>query len=69
MIKEKNDVVRATVTYNPSMVASGVALAVTGVRGEKLGNTYHGVPSRIILGAELVEAGNADSFYFPDSAY
>lgn len=69
MIKEGNKVVRATVTYNPSMVASGVALAVAGLQGEKLGNTYHGVPSRIILGAELVNASNADSFYFPKSAY
>jgi hypothetical protein len=30
---------------------------------------YHTVPSRIILGAELVESANAQNYYFPESAY
>jgi ribose transport system substrate-binding protein len=69
MIMDGDSQVRATVTYNPSMVASGVALAIAGVRGDKLGNMYHTVPSRIILGAELVESANAQNYYFPESAY
>ena len=68
MIMEDNPVVRATVTYNPSMVASGVVLAVAGVKGETVGNLYH-TPSRVIIGADLVVKGNADQFYYPDAAF
>jgi ribose transport system substrate-binding protein len=51
------------------MVASGIALAVTGVKGDKLGNMYHTVPSRVILAAELVDSNNVKDFYTPDAAY
>jgi ribose transport system substrate-binding protein len=68
MIMEEDPVVRATVTYNPSMVASGVVLAVAGVKGEKVGNLYH-TPSRVIIGADLVVKGNADQFYYPKAAF
>lgn len=68
MIMEDNPVVRATVTYNPSMVASGVALAVAGVKGETVGNLYH-TPSRVIIGADLVVKDNAESFYYPTAAF
>ncbi|GAB3481702.1 substrate-binding domain-containing protein [Marinomonas epiphytica] len=68
MIQDGNDVVRATVTYSPSMIASGIALAVHGVKGEQLGHLYH-QPSRVILGADLVTADNAAEYYFEDAAY
>jgi ribose transport system substrate-binding protein len=69
MIKsDSNKMVRATVTYPPSMIASGVALAVHGVKHEKLGDLYD-EPSRIILGAQLVTDENAAEFYFEDSPY
>jgi ribose transport system substrate-binding protein len=68
MIMEDNPVVRATVTYNPSMVASGVALAVAGVKGETVGNLYH-TPSRVIIGADLVVKSNAKNFYYPTAAF
>jgi len=68
MIMDDNPVVRATVTYNPSMVASGVVLAVAGVKGETVGNLYHS-PSRVIIGADLVLKENAKKFYFPASAF
>jgi ribose transport system substrate-binding protein len=69
MVMDGDQVVRATVTYPPSMVASGIALAVTGVKGDKLGNMYHTVPSRVILAAELVDSNNVKDFYTPDAAY
>lgn len=68
MIIDGHPIVRSTVTYSPSMVASGIALAVAGVKGENLGNMYH-KPTRVILGAELVNADNAADFYFPDAAF
>ncbi|MEI6896339.1 MAG: substrate-binding domain-containing protein [Psychromonas sp.] len=69
MIMDGDKVVRATVTYPPSMVASGVALAVIGLKGEKLGKMYHTVPSRVILAAELVDKTNVSDFYMPSAAY
>ncbi|MFT6656188.1 MAG: ribose transport system substrate-binding protein [Marinomonas primoryensis] len=68
MIQHNNKMVRATVTYSPSMIASGIALAVHGVKNEKLGYLYH-EPSRVILGADLVTKENAAEYYFKDAAY
>ncbi len=68
MIIDGDPVVRSTVTYSPSMVASGIALAVAGVKDETMGDLYH-KPTRVILGAELVVKENAESFYFPDAAF
>lgn len=68
MILDDNPVVRSTVTYSPSMVASGIALAVAGVKNETMGNMYH-KPTRVILGAELVVKDNAKDYYFPDAAF
>ncbi|MEM5527210.1 substrate-binding domain-containing protein [Gammaproteobacteria bacterium AS21] len=68
MIIDDNPVVRATVTYSPSMVASGIALAVAGVKNETLGNLYH-KPTRVILGAELIDKSNAKENYFPEAAF
>lgn len=69
MIKDDHPVVKATVTYPPSMVASAIALANTGVRGNTLGDMYHHVPARIVLGAELITEDNAKDFYVEDAAY
>lgn len=68
MIIDDNPIVRSTVTYSPSMVASGIALAVAGVKNETMGNMYH-KPTRVILGAELVVKDNAKDYYFPDAAF
>ncbi|WP_148864265.1 substrate-binding domain-containing protein [Marinobacter fonticola] len=69
MIKDDHPVVQATVTYPPSMVASAIALANTGVRGKNLGDMYHHVPARIVLDAELITEENAKNFYVEDAAY
>jgi len=68
MIMEGNPIVRATVTYSPSMVASGVVFGVKGARGEKVGSLYH-TPSRVILAADLVVKENADAYYYPTAAF
>ncbi|MFT2112343.1 substrate-binding domain-containing protein [Marinomonas sp. 2405UD68-3] len=68
LIQHDNKLVRATVTYSPSMIASGIALAVHGIKGEKIGHLFH-EPSRVILGADLVTKENAADYYFADAAY
>lgn len=69
MIRNDHPVVRGTVTYPPNMIASAIALAVHGVKGERLGDMYHGVPSRVILAADLITGGNVEEFYQPEAAY
>jgi ribose transport system substrate-binding protein len=68
LIQHDHQLVRATVTYSPSMIASGIALAVHGVKHEKMGHLFH-TPSRLILGADLVTKENASEYYFEDAAY
>ncbi len=70
MIMEGDPLVRADVTYPPSMIASGVSLAVKGVKNQTLEGFYqHQIPSRIILAAELITRENAEEYYVPESVY
>ena len=73
MIKKVMDgdpLVKADVTYPPSMIATGISLAVFGVTGEPLEGFYQQkVPSEIILAAELVTPENAHLYYEPDSVF
>lgn len=69
MIRDDHPMVKGTVTYPPNMIASAIALAVHGVKGERLGDMYHGIPSRVILAADLITADNVEDFYEPDAAY
>ncbi|EAR08041.1 substrate-binding domain-containing protein [Reinekea blandensis] len=69
MVRNGDPLVQATVTYSPSMVASAIALAVHGAHGEHLGDMYHGVPSRVVLAADLITEDNADEFYQAEAAY
>jgi ribose transport system substrate-binding protein len=73
MIKKVLDgdaLVQADVTYPPSMIASGISLAIYGARQQPLAGFYQGkAPSHIVLAAELVTKANAKAYYQPDSIY
>lgn len=73
MVKKVMDgdpLVKADVTYPPSMIASGVSIAVMSLRGQKLNNFYQSkIPSKIILSAELITKQNAKNYYVPDSIF
>jgi len=70
MVMDGDPLVRADVTYPPSMIASGISLAVMGVKDEHLEGFYQQkIPSRIILAAELVTRDNAADYYVPESIY
>ncbi|HNV36657.1 MAG TPA: ABC transporter substrate-binding protein, partial [Rectinema sp.] len=63
MIKKIIDgdpLVQADVTYPPSMIATGISLAVYGSRNQPLPGFYQAkIPSKIILAAELITKENA----------
>ena len=71
MVKDGDPLVKADVTYPPSMIATGISAAIMAMRGEMPGNWYyqHQWPSKIIVPAELVTPENASKYYEPDSIY
>ena len=70
MILDGDPLVRADVTYPPSMIATGISLGVMGVKGEVWNGFYqHKLPSKIILAAELITRENAHEYYMPDSIF
>jgi len=70
MVMDGDKQVRADVTYPPSMIGTGISMAVMSLRGEKLNGFYQNqIPSKIILAAELITVGNAKSYYEPDSIF
>jgi len=69
-IIDNDPLVKADVTYPPSMIATGISMAVFAMRGQPLEGFYQQqIPSRIILAAELITADNAELYYEPDSIF
>ncbi len=69
-IMDGDPLIRADVTYPPSMAATAVSMAVMGLRGQPLEGFYQQkIPSEIILAAELITPENAEVYYEPDSVY
>jgi len=70
MIMDGNKLVRADVTYPPSMAATAISLAVMGLRNKPLSGFYQNkIPSKIVLAAELITQANAKDYYEPESIY
>ncbi len=69
-IMDNDKLVKATVTYPPSMAATAVSLCVYGLRNERLNGFYQNkIPSKVILAAELITKDNAKDYYFEESIY
>ncbi|PIE32877.1 ribose ABC transporter substrate-binding protein [candidate division KSB3 bacterium] len=70
MVMDGDPLVRADVTYPPSMVATSISLAVQGLRGQPLNGFYQKkIPSKVILASELIVQENAADYYYPDSVF
>ncbi|MFP4461702.1 MAG: ABC transporter substrate-binding protein [Thermotogota bacterium] len=69
-VMDNDPLVKADVTYPPSMIATGISMAVMSLRGEELNGFYqHQIPSKIILAAELILPENAEEYYEPESIF
>ena len=69
-VMDGDPLVQADVTYPPSMIASGISLAIYGARNQPLPGFYQGkIPSKIVLAAELITKQNAKSYYQPESIF
>lgn len=70
MVIDGDPLVRADVTYPPSMIATAISLAVKGIKGIPLDGFYQmKIPSRVILASELIVPENANDYYYPDSVF
>ncbi|HPB86725.1 MAG TPA: ABC transporter substrate-binding protein [Thermotogota bacterium] len=70
MVMDGDKQVRADVTYPPSMIGTGISMAVMSLRGAKLNGFYQNqIPSKIILAAELITVQNAINYYEPESIF
>jgi len=69
-VLDNDSLVKADVTYPPSMIATGISMAVLSLRGEPLNGFYQKqIPSKIILAAELITPENAADYYVPESIF
>jgi ribose transport system substrate-binding protein len=70
MVMEGDPLVRADVTYPPSMIATAISLAVKGIRNMPLDGFYQKkIPAKVILASELIVQENAKDYYYPDSVF
>ena len=66
MIMENDPLVKATITYSPAMISTGIEAALAGLRNG--GRTPEG-KKEIIIPSRIVLNNNAAEYYFPASIY
>ncbi len=70
MIIDGHPLVKATVTYHPSMIADGIDYAVDVVKGKK-SDDFHNkdTSTRVVIPSELITKENVMDHYEPESVY
>jgi ribose transport system substrate-binding protein len=69
-IMDGDPLIRADATYPPDVVATGVSVAVVGLRGRVYEGFYQKkLPLRMILPSELITKDNAKNYYVPSAAF
>jgi ribose transport system substrate-binding protein len=70
MIMDGDPLVRANATYPPDVVATGVSMAVVGMRERVFEGFYQKkLPLRMILASELITKANAKAYYHADAVF
>ncbi len=65
-ILDGDPLVKATVSYSPAMIETGMDQALAGLRNGKVPPEGK---KEIIIPSEIITRENAEKFYFPDSVY
>ncbi len=69
-ILDGDPLVRATVTYTPSLIATSISFGALASRGRNFEGFYQNqVPSLVTIRSELVTRENAARYYIPDSVF
>jgi ribose transport system substrate-binding protein len=67
MIMDGDPMIAADFTYPPSMIATGIHIAATALRGGK--DVQKVLPSHLVMDVDVVVRENAERYYFPESVY
>jgi len=66
----KNDpMFPADITYPPSMIATGIQLAVGVLEGGNRESIMRFMPKHLMIDVELITPDNAENYYFPESVF
>ncbi|MBL9121528.1 MAG: ABC transporter substrate-binding protein [Phycisphaerae bacterium] len=68
-VMDKDPMYPADITYPPSMIATGVQLAVGVLRDGKRAEVLRFMPRHLMIDVDLITPANAKSYYFPESVY
>ncbi|MBT7162090.1 MAG: hypothetical protein HN904_04880 [Victivallales bacterium] len=68
-IVDRDPMYPANITYPPSMVATGMHLAVASLQNANRGKIKPFIPKHMVIDCEVVVPENARDYYFPDSPY
>jgi ribose transport system substrate-binding protein len=68
-VMNKDPMIPADITYPPSMIATGVHMAVSALRDGNKDKVMEFMPRHLMIDVELITPDNAKRFYFPDSVY
>lgn len=69
MVMDKNAMVPGNITYPPSMIGTGIHMAVSVLRDGKQEQIMQCIPRHLMIDCELITPENAKDYYFPDSVY
>lgn len=59
----------ADITYPPSMIATGIEIAASALKGGNVAKKKPYLPKHIMIDVEMITPENAKDYYFPDSIY
>jgi len=69
-IMDGDPLVRATVTYPPSLIATSISFGAMAARGRNFDGFYQNqVPSLLVIRSELITRENASKYYIADSVF
>jgi ribose transport system substrate-binding protein len=68
-VMDKDPMYPADITYPPSMIATGIQLAVGVLRDGKKAEVLKFMPKHLMIDIELITPANASTYYFPESVY
>jgi len=68
-VMDKDPMYPANITYPPSMIATGIQLAVGILRDGNREKIMPFMPQHLLIDVELITPGNAKRYYFPKSVF
>jgi ribose transport system substrate-binding protein len=68
-VMDKDPMYPADITYPPSMIATGIQMAVSVLEDGNRDEVMKFMPSHLMIDVELILPENAKRFYFPDSVF